>query len=114
MGYSGVASGFLKHAMRQGAAHSAAHQLLLHRASLRKLIGGQEDQLIDIALEIKREQAGNYRSSADVGGKTGSPLRFGPTQPGRECICGGGQTLACLAISESVVAQPICRDTTMI
>ncbi len=57
MGYSGgVYSSFLKHAIRQSERYGGvpAHKLL-HRAGQRKLIGGQEDQLIEIALEIKRE-----------------------------------------------------------
>ena len=54
MGFAGVYSSFLKHAFSQGERFGVSPVEILTRAGERKLVGGQEDQLIDIARELQR------------------------------------------------------------
>jgi 4-hydroxy 2-oxovalerate aldolase len=57
MGYAGVYSSFLKHAFTLAERYSVPGAQILVRAGERRLVGGQEDQLIGIALELRAEAA---------------------------------------------------------
>ena len=57
MGYAGVYSSFLRHAYRAADRYGVSGADILIRCGERKLVGGQEDQIIDIAVELAAEKA---------------------------------------------------------
>ena len=57
MGYAGVYSSFLRHAYRAAERYGVSGAEILLRCGERRLVGGQEDQIIDVALELRAAPA---------------------------------------------------------
>ena len=74
MGYAGVYSSFLKHAYRAAERYDVSGAEILRVCGERRLVGGQEDQIIDIAVELASSGPRHDEAMIDAAASGGSEV----------------------------------------